>query len=129
VQLKHPSVRQLRQRITFQYQLGALAKDELDHYLAHRLSIAGHRGGRVFTTSAVQLLHRLSGGIPRLVNILAHKTLLQTYGEGCHEVEPRHVRAAAADTPAAKDGFTRWWWLAFALFLMSLSGLSWQFLQ
>ena len=128
-QLKHPSVRQLRQRITFQYQLGALAKDELDHYLAHRLSIAGYRGGRVFTTSAVHLLHRLSGGIPRLVNILAHKTLLLTYGEGGHEVEPRHVRAAATDTPAVKNGFHPWWWLAFALFLMSLSGLSWQFLQ
>ncbi|MGH8750723.1 MAG: ExeA family protein [Burkholderiales bacterium] len=127
--LAHPAVRQLRQRITFQYQLVALDKSELDHYLAHRLSIAGYRGGRMFSAAAVRALHRLSGGIPRLVNVIAHKSLLLTYGEGGHEVAPRHVRAAAADTPAAKNGIEPLWWLLLTLLLVSLGSLGWKFLQ
>ena len=127
--LAQPSVRQLRQRITFHYQLGALAKNELDHYLTHRLNIAGYRGNRLFTTSAVKLMHRLSGGIPRLVNILAHKTLLLVYGEGERQVLPRHVRAAAADTPSVKFGLHPVWWFAFAMLLVSVGGVIWKFLQ
>jgi MSHA biogenesis protein MshM len=127
--LAQPSIRQLRQRISFQYQLGALARDELDHYLAHRMSIAGYRGSRVFTTAAVRLLHRLSGGIPRLVNVIAHKSLLLTYGEGDHKIVPRHVRTAAADTPAAKIRIEPWWWLAFAVLLISVGGIGWKLLQ
>lgn len=127
--LAQPSVRQLRQRITFQYHLGALAKNELDHYLAHRLNVAGYRGNRLFTASAVRLMHWLSGGIPRLVNILAHKTLLLVYGEGERQVLPRHVRAAAADTPSVKFGLHPVWWFAFAMLLVSVGGVIWKFLQ
>ncbi|HSS46456.1 MAG TPA: AAA family ATPase [Burkholderiales bacterium] len=127
--LAHPSVRQLRQRITFHCRLDGLDRSELDHYLVHRLSVAGYHGSRIFTRRAVRLMHRLSGGIPRLVNILAHKSLLLTYGEGGHEVVPRHVRIAATDTPAAKNGIEPWWWLAFAMLLVSLSGIGWTFLQ
>ena len=127
--LAQPSVRQLRQRITFQYHLGALAGNELDHYLTHRLSVAGYRGTRIFTTSAVRLMYRLSGGIPRLVNILSHKTLLLVFGEGKDQVLPRHVHAAAADTPSAKSGLHAGWWLAFATLLISGGGVIWKFLQ
>ncbi|HVS25956.1 MAG TPA: AAA family ATPase [Burkholderiales bacterium] len=127
--LAQPSVRQLRQRITFQYHLGALAKNELGHYLTHRLNIAGCRGSRVFTAPAVRLMHRLSGGIPRLVNILAHKTLLLVYGEGKHQVLPYHVRVAAADTPSVKSSVYPGWWFAFAMLLISVGGFAWKFLQ
>ena len=127
--LAQPSVRQLRQRITFQYHLGALAKNELDHYLAHRLNVAGYSGNRIFATPAVRLMHRLSGGIPRLVNILAHKTLLLVYGEGEHQALPHHVRIAAADTPAAKSSVHPGWWFTFAMLLISVSGVAWKFLQ
>jgi MSHA biogenesis protein MshM len=44
------------------------------------------------------------------VNVIAHKTLLLVYGEGGHEVLPRHVRAAVEDTPAARPLRNRWWW-------------------
>ncbi|MGH8745451.1 MAG: hypothetical protein ACREUK_03050, partial [Burkholderiales bacterium] len=53
-------------------------------------------------------VHRASRGLPRLVNILTHKSLLLAFGEGGYRVEPRHVRAAARDTPAAAS--THWWW-------------------
>src|SRR5688572_8317430 len=80
--LAQESVRQLRQRITFQYALSPIRREELEHYIAHRLRVAGHRGSRLFERRAVRALHRASGGIPRLVNIIAHKALLLAYGEG-----------------------------------------------
>ncbi len=109
--LSQESVRQLRQRITFQYNLGALTREELDFYLAHRLRVAGYMGGRLFTPAAVAALYRSTNGLPRLVNVIAHKTLLLVYGEGAHEVLPRHVRIATRDTPAARPlRPTFWWW-------------------
>ncbi|MDB5807968.1 MAG: family ATPase [Betaproteobacteria bacterium] len=121
--LAQDSIRQLRQRITFQYRLGELGRDEVDYYLAHRLRVAGYRGNRLFTNSAVRALHRASGGIPRLLNVLAHKTLLLAYGEGAHEIAPHHVRAAASDTPAVQQ--KRWWWWGFAMVVVSASSLGW----
>jgi MSHA biogenesis protein MshM len=108
--LGQESVRQLRQRITFQYHLGTLTREEMDFYLAHRLRVAGYVGGRLFSPRAVSALFKASKGIPRLVNVIAHKTLLLVYGEGGHEVLPRHVRAAVEDTPAARPLRHRWWW-------------------
>ena len=104
--LAQTSVRQLRQRITFQYRLSMLKVKEVDHYLSHRLRVAGYRGGQLFVPAAVRSLHRASGGVPRLINIMAHKSLLLAFGEGMQQVLPRHVRSAAADTPVA--GFRRW---------------------
>lgn len=107
--LDQASVRQLKQRITFHYQLGLLRRDELDLYIAHRLAIAGFQGGRLFSTRAMKHLHRASSGVPRLVNILAHKSLMLTYGAGRAQADVKQVRAAIADTPAAKQ--TPWWLL------------------
>ncbi|MBI4190028.1 MAG: AAA family ATPase [Betaproteobacteria bacterium] len=125
--LAQESVRQLRQRITFQYRLGELGRDELDYYLAHRLRVAGYRGNRLFTKAAVRALHRSSGGIPRLVNVVAHKAMLLAYGEGVPQVAPHQVRAAASDTPAAKQ--KSWWWFGFAMLLASAGGIGWMMLK
>ena len=105
--LAEPSVRQLLQRIAFHYRLGCLGRGEVGNYLAHRLRVAGYRGDELFAPRTVRSLHRASRGTPRLLNILAHKSLLAVYGEGKHAVLPRHVRQAAADTEgAAAPG---WW--------------------
>lgn len=106
--LEQESVRQLKQRITFHYELGMLQRDELELYVAHRLAIAGYRGGRLFSQGALRQLYRASGGVPRLVNILGHKSLLLTYGAGKAQVEADQVRLAIKDTPAARQ--SRWWW-------------------
>ena len=121
--LEGEAVRQLRQRITFQYRLVALDPAEVDQYVAHRLRVAGYRGHRMFTKPAARVLHRLSRGVPRLVNIVAHKAMLLAYGEGLQQVLPRHVRAAALDTPAALPR-RPWWWLGFTMALLSI-GLGW----
>jgi MSHA biogenesis protein MshM len=115
------SVRQLRQRITFQYEMGKLGRDELDYYLAHRLRVAGYLGNRLFTAAAVRVLERSSGGIPRLVNVIAHKSMLLAFGEGVQQVAPHHVRAAVADTPAVAEA-RRWWWLGYATLLVASVG-------
>ncbi len=99
-----PSVRQLRQRIVFHYRMPGLKRAELGAYLEHRLRVAGYHGGRLFTGPARRALFRHSGGMPRLVNILAHKALLAAFGEGDDLVRLRHVRGAARDTEGARKG-------------------------
>jgi len=106
--LASASVRQLRQRITFQHALKALARHEVADYVAHRLTIAGYSGPALFSDGALKSIHLASRGVPRLVNILAHKSLLLAYGEGARRAERCHVRAAVEDTPAANPPWWRW---------------------
>ena len=118
--LSHESIRQLKQRITFDYQLGMLSKDDLHYYLNHRLVVAGYQGGRLFSTSALRLLRSETQGVPRLVNILAHKALLAAYGKGSKIVERADVRAASQDTGATRKG--RWGvWIVVALVALGLA--------
>ena len=95
--LARRELRQLRQRIAFAYRLQSLCSAELGFYVEHRLRVAGHVGPAMFTPGAVRRLRRESAGTPRLVNILAHKSMLAVFGEGGAVVEGRHVRAAARD--------------------------------
>lgn len=127
--LKHNSVRQLRQRISFQYELKGLRQDELDRYLRHRLLVAGYQGETLFRPGAVALLHRVTRGTPRLVNIIANKALLLAYGEGRQQVMTRHVRRALADTPEARKDWMVWVWGAFAAFVLIMLTLIGVWLQ
>jgi MSHA biogenesis protein MshM len=126
--LEGESVRPLKQRITFQYRLTALRPDEVDQYLAHRLRVAGYRGDRLFAPAAARLVHRWSGGVPRLINVIAHKAMLLAFGEGAQLVRPAHVRGAVADTPAAQLP-RPWRWFGFALLLLSVSSIGWVLLS
>ncbi len=107
--LATPSIRQLLQRITFQYSMKALDEDEVGAYVAHRLAVAGFPGKRLLSAGALSALHRSSRGVPRLINVIVHKALLLVFGEGGRSVETSHVRAAASDTPSATPP-GRWWW-------------------
>ncbi|MBI3898094.1 MAG: AAA family ATPase [Gammaproteobacteria bacterium] len=98
VKLDNPAIRQLKQRVTFSCRLRPLDLSDVEFYLAHRLTIAGYRGPRVFAKAAVKRLHRASDGVPRLINILAHKALMAAFGEGVREIGDAHVRLAIADT-------------------------------
>lgn len=110
--LADPSIRQLLQRIGFQYTLKGLAKEEVGAYIAHRLAVAGYARGVMFSDSAVRALHRAGRGVPRLINMLAHKSLLLVFGQGADRVERSHVNVAVGDTPAAAP-LTRAWWPRF----------------
>ncbi|TCV84772.1 ExeA family protein [Sulfurirhabdus autotrophica] len=127
--LQLDSLRQLAQRITFHYKLRQLSKAELEFYIAHRLSVAGFAGSRLFSHGALQKLFAASNGVPRLVNILAHKSLMLTYGEGKYQVLKRHVKIAAQDTIAAKKDFRDYWWLLLLGSLASVAGIGWVYLK
>jgi len=127
--LKQDAIRQLAQRISFHYRLQALSKDDLDFYIAHRLKIAGYAGARLFDRAAVRGLHRASGGVPRLVNIIAHKALMLSFGEGRQEVRARHVRAAAADTLSARGAVAWMRWLAGCAAVAVVCGITWTYMQ
>ncbi|HCI52611.1 MAG TPA: AAA family ATPase [Gallionella sp.] len=104
------SIRQLRQRISFQYELRGLLPDELDRYVRHRVRVAGFAGDTLFDMAAIAKLHRVTKGTPRLVNIIAHKALMLAYGEGKQHVSAGHIGVAAADTPESRRD-----WLALGL--------------
>jgi MSHA biogenesis protein MshM len=110
--LSRPEIRQLRQRITFEYRLAPLTRDETARYLAHRLVVAGYSGRDLFSRGATHVIHRASGGVPRLANILAHKTLMLAYGRGAREVTRRDALRAVSDTPATIAHQRRLMWLS-----------------
>lgn len=102
--LARPEIRQLLQRITFSEYIGPLRPDMVGSYLRHRLVHAARDDASaqdVFTPQAQQLLAQASAGVPRLLNIMAHKCLLLAYGQGVYQVTAAHVQCVANETPAA----------------------------
>jgi len=121
--LNEPSIRQLKQRITFSYYLALMSREELDHYLFHRLAVAGYKLGAFFTRGARSLLFRHSGGVPRLVNILCHKALLVAYGRGEKKVTYEMIKYAVADTEAALPLRRGYAFISLAIGTCILAGL------
>lgn len=99
--LQQDNLRQLRQRITFSYQLRPLLANETSSYVEHRLTVSGYRGAPLFEAKALRLLHQASGGIPRIINILAHKCLMLSYGENVRNINTKLVTLAIQDTESA----------------------------
>lgn len=126
--LQQNNIRQLNQRITFHYRLGTLTLAELDHYISHRLQIAGYLGGPIFTPPAIRMLHRASGGIPRLINILAHKALMLSFGTGQTSIGARQIRVAANDTESAYKITHYGYYIAIVL-IAAVTGLGWAALK
>lgn len=122
--LELASIRQLAQRITFHYHLGPLSRDDLDFYVAHRLRVAGFSGARLFTGAAIRGLYKASGGVPRLVNIMAHKALMLSYGQGKQQVIKSHVAIAARDTVGVARTI-RTWLLGGAVVAGAAACLAW----
>lgn len=100
--LDNPSIRQLKQRVSFSCQLSPLSLSEVEFYISHRLAVAGYRGPRLFPHKVVKQIYRASNGIPRLVNILSHKSLMAAFGEGARVLAERHVRMAVTDTESTQ---------------------------
>lgn len=105
--LRRPEVRQFLQRVAFHHRLRALDRQETARYVEHRLRVAGYKGDSLFSSGAQRALFSASGGTPRLINILAHKTLLAVFGQGRFKARTSHVRRAAMDT----EGASRPGWL------------------
>lgn len=119
--LEKKSIRQLRQRISFSYKLQALNKQQVTEYVLHRLQIAGNSHTDLLRPLSVSALHYYSQGIPRLINILTHKTLLAAYGKGQSRISWRHVQLAAQDTDDTRTRLLPWEVKTVYLWLLALS--------
>lgn len=108
--LERKSVRQLKQRITFSYELQPLDKNGLQAYILHRLIVGGYQGGMIFDEKALNKIFVASRGIPRLINILSHKSLLLGYGQGLHQIHEDMVQAAIRDTEDTQLAVRHPWW-------------------
>jgi len=124
--LSQPSLRQLLQRVTARYHLGGLSSDELPEYVAHRLRLAGGRG-QIFSPASLRRIYRLTGGIPRLVNLICDRALLGTYVQEKLSVDVKTVLHAAGEVLGVSD---RSPWIApFAavatMIVLSLGAYAW----
>lgn len=101
--LAQPELRQLRQRILVHSELRPLTLSDLTHYVQHRLTLAGSQGRPYFTRWALRAIHRYSGGIPRIINNLADKSLLSAFIRESDEVTYWDVRRAIKDLKTLVD--------------------------
>jgi MSHA biogenesis protein MshM len=127
VRLAETKLRQLRQRITFSYQLRALTEKEIEHYIGQRLKQAGYRGALLFNSNVCRKISHASRGIPRLINILCHKILLISYGQQHHKITTKFVNQAVADTEDAYpvEKLKYWWGALISFTLLNLFLLLW----
>jgi general secretion pathway protein A len=94
--LDRTELRQLAQRITGRYHLNPLLKHETLEYVRHRLRVSG-APGEIFTPAALAQVHRVSGGVPRVINVCCDRALLGAYTEETKKVTPALVRRAAGE--------------------------------
>ena len=109
--------RQLRQRISFSYKLRSMTLGEVTHYIEHRCQIAGYQGAQLFNAAGAKRIYKASRGIPRLVNVLCHKSLLLSFGAGERNVTFKHIHGAVKDTVDATS--SKWTMFIF----LGLTGL------
>ena len=107
--LARHDLRQLAQRITARYHLEALDQEDTDAYIQHRLKVAG-AARPIFDKTACRELYRLSGGIPRIINVIADRALLGAFTAEEAQIDAALVRRAAAevygDDPSLGSGRT-----------------------
>jgi general secretion pathway protein A len=94
--LRHPSVRQLRQRVSLWCRTQALTESQTHAYVAERLRIAG-ASWSLFSLEALDLIHRASRGIPRIINLLCEHSLIVAYVEQVEQVTATIVEGVAAE--------------------------------
>ena len=116
--LERPELEQLAQRVIARFHLGALSKGESTQYIRHRLAVAGHRGALPFDRPALQLIQRLTRGVPRRINLLCGRALLGAWANGLQRVDRKVVDKAALEVFGAKSTRAtnaRWRTIAVAL--------------
>ncbi|MGJ7917715.1 AAA family ATPase [Massilia sp. LXY-6] len=100
--LAQPELEQLAQRVIARYHLGPLSASETGAYVAHRLTVAGAHPGNPIPGSLAPLIHRLTHGVPRRINLLCDRALLGAYVENSREVTPKILRRAAQEVFAGE---------------------------
>ena len=94
--MRRSDLRQLSQRVTARYHLMPLSNEETYEYLNHRIMIAGGNNDLVNKTTAKKI-HKLTGGVPRLINILTDRALLAAYSSDSMQLNKRHIEIAKTE--------------------------------
>jgi len=118
-------IRQLKERITYSFNLNPLKTGEVKDYLNSRLRACGYRAGEVFTPAAIRRIRQYSNGLLRRINILADKSLLSAYATNKNQVTNRHVKTAARDSEFISSAFPYRYAVIAACLLVSILLLFW----
>lgn len=124
--LAKPQIRQLKERITYHFNLEPLRQGEIRDYLNARLSSSGYRGGSLFTSGAIRQIAKYSRGLLRRVNILADKALLAAYADNSRRVGRRQVMAAVKDSEFGLPWTHYVWSAVLAVLLLAVSLFAYQ---
>jgi general secretion pathway protein A len=127
--LDRTDLRQLAQRITGRYHLRPLSREETKGYVRHRLRVAGATE-EIFTPGALVELHRLSLGIPRVINVACDRALLGAYTQETKRITASLVRQAAGEVYGRRFFPTWLGWVIGSLGVVAVAGtlfLGWQF--
>jgi general secretion pathway protein A len=96
--LQRKDLRQFTQRITSRCHLKSLSTAGLTGaYIYHRISVSGGDASKLFTRAVIRKIHRLSGAIPRLINLLCHRALQNAYLGNHKRVNRRILRKVARE--------------------------------
>ncbi|HKY23156.1 MAG TPA: AAA family ATPase [Vicinamibacterales bacterium] len=120
--LKAPQMRQLDQRVSIRYQLRPLSRDEVASYVSHRLMIAGGSASVMFQPKALDMVHRRTGGIPRLVNLVCDRSLLAAYSARTNRVSQEMVYQAAENLELVEERPSRFAWFRRASVVVAAAG-------
>jgi len=101
--LERPELRQLSQRITARYHLAPLSQPEVGDYIRHRMAVAGV-DRPIFPPASLRRIYRLTGGVPRLINVLCGRALLGAYVKGENRVRPALLEQAAEEVLSGDSG-------------------------
>ena len=115
--ISKPEIRQLKERITYSFQLNPFVSEHIRDYLNTRLRASGYRAGEIFDKAAIRKIEYYSRGLLRRVNILADKALLAAYAGNTNQITANHVEQAARDSEFVSP---RRWLLWVSLVLASV---------
>jgi len=110
--LRSPELRQLDQRVSIRYQLEPLDAETVAAYVAHRLTIAGGSAAVAFTSRALSRVHSLSGGVPRLINLICDRALLAGFSAKANRITHDMVAGAASSLDIDRATRPRFKWFS-----------------
>lgn len=122
--LRRRELRQLSQRITARYHILPLTQADTERYIAYRLQIAG-ANRPLFSHAASVSAHKVTQGVPRLLNLICDRALLAAYTDNAQQVQPKHIKQAERELegpdnhkPVRSKGWPMLWLLAFCSLLL-----------
>ncbi len=123
--LSKPELEQVNQRITARFHIGPLSLNETNHYINHRLLVAGAKQ-KIFSTANIKLIYKLSKGVPRRINILCDRILLGAYTVHKSKITAEIIMQSAEEVFGEKPSYNQMLpkALAASVFALLISGLA-----